>query len=366
MRREDLFEAIGMVEESRLARCEQHRNPSVVIHREDSKMKHGKYSTNAKRKGMPRVWLIAAIIAAMVFMMGCAVAYLRLQEMKIANTAGTQYIDEHGKLVISDDSGRNVITVHGISGSPSFLAAQEWYLFTENYDVNGEKYAAAEQNPIEIPEAYEAYSIYNQEMKDKVDEILQKYDLNPLGAFAPFQKSERRVFYEATGINSLLVPNSTATVEKESGYFYEAGNFKVDFHMKMTHSGDSWPYDMLNTIYYSDADNFDRVYFVTDGLQKWEQWSYTTANGQEVLIAVNASGYGAKVMYNREDAILYVSIENYHVTEWSATESEPENAMFMTKEQLEHVVDQIDFSLVVQQVDIELAKDKLSRFENIG
>ena len=364
MTREDLLHAIGMVDDERLARCEKNRGPSMVIYEEDSKMEKGKYT---KRNSMPRVWLIAAIIAAMVFMMGCAVAYyLRLQEMKIADTAGTQYIDEHGKLVISDDSGRTVITLHGINGSPTFLAAQEWYLFTENYDVDGQKYMDAEQNPIEIPEAYEGYSIYNQEMKDKVDEIAQKYNLDLLGAFAPFQKSERRIFYEATGIDSLLIPDSTATVEKESGYFYEAGNFKVDFHMKMTDSNDAWPYTMLNTIYYSEADNFDRVYFVTDGLQKWDQWSYTTAGGQEVLIAVNASGYGAKVMYNRDDAMIYVSIENYHVTEWSATDSEPQNAIAMTKEQLEQVVDQIDFSLVVQQVNIELAKEKISRFENIG
>lgn len=72
MTREDLLHAIGTVEESRLARCEKNREPSVVTHREDSKMKYGNYSTNAKRKGMPKVWLIAAIIAAMVFMMGCA------------------------------------------------------------------------------------------------------------------------------------------------------------------------------------------------------------------------------------------------------------------------------------------------------
>lgn len=72
MTREDILHAIGTVEESRLARCEKNREPSVVTHREDSKMKYGNYSTNAKRNGIPKVWLIAAIIAAMVFMMGCA------------------------------------------------------------------------------------------------------------------------------------------------------------------------------------------------------------------------------------------------------------------------------------------------------
>jgi len=310
-----------------------------------------------------RVWLIAAIIAAMVFLMGCGVAwYLSLQQMQIATTAGTQYIDTHGELVISDDAGRSVITVHGTAGSPAFLAAQEWYLFTENYDVDGSKYEAAQENPMEIPEAYEAYSIYNQEMKDKADEIVRTYDLNLLGAFAPFQRSERKVFYEATGIDSLLRPGAAAAIEKESGYFYEAGNFNVEFHMKMTGSN-PWPYDMLNSIYYSKPDNFDRVYFVADSTEKWEQWAYTTSGGAEVLIAVNSTGYGAKAICCREDAMIYVSIENYFVTDWSAEEIGPENTVFMTREQLEQVVDQIDFSLAVESVDMTLAKEKLSRFQ---
>ena len=41
MRREDLFAAIGRVEESRLARCEKHMNPSADGHWEDSNMKKG-------------------------------------------------------------------------------------------------------------------------------------------------------------------------------------------------------------------------------------------------------------------------------------------------------------------------------------
>ena len=367
MRREDLVIAIGMVDDGRLARCENNRNPSDVAHREDSKMKNGgKYSTKQKQNGIPRVWLIAAIVTLMLVLMGCTVAYfLRLQEMKIAETSGTQYIDEHGKLVVSNDAGRTVITLHGVSGSPTFLAAQEWYHFTENYDVDGQKFADAEENPIDIPEVYEAYSIYNQEMKDKVDEIIQKYNLKLLGTFAPFQSYERRVFHEALGIESLLIPDSTASIEKESGYFFEAGNFKVEFHMNMLGNADAWPYKMLNTIYYSRADVFDQVYFVTEDLEKWEQWAYTTAGGQEVSISVNASGYGAKVMYNREDALIYVSIENYYVTDWSAEHIGPENTIFMTRQQLEQVVDQIDFTLTVEQVDISLAKEKLHRFQNV-
>ena len=105
MRREDLFEAIGMVEESRLARCEMHRNPSAVTHREDSKMKYGKYSTNTKRKGMPRIWVIAAIIAAMVLMMGCAWVIIEIAGSPLFDyplTEGAEVDPERIRLTVSD------------------------------------------------------------------------------------------------------------------------------------------------------------------------------------------------------------------------------------------------------------------------
>ena len=129
MRREDLFESIGMVEESRLARCENNRNPSLVIHREDSKMKNGKYFADTKRKGMPKIWLIAAIIAAMVFLMGCAWIILRMQDMKLGDE--TLYYD------VFDDEGfvgrepveMEVLTFAGVKGSPSYQAAKEWFDF---------------------------------------------------------------------------------------------------------------------------------------------------------------------------------------------------------------------------------------------
>lgn len=323
-------------------------------------------STCAVKKHSPRrIWLIAAIITLLCFLVGFAVVS-HLQEMEIAKTAGAQYYDEDGKLTIGDDGGRSVITVHGRNGSPAFLAHQQWYAFTENYDVSGELLEEAEASGYRAPEEYEAYSIYNREMKEKVDEIAQKYDLKLLGSFAPFQRWENSVFYEALGIDSLLVPGSPASVKKESGYFYQAGNFFVTFHMVMDGKDGAWPYEMVNSLYYSKADNFDRVYFVTEDPNTWDQWHYTTAAGTEVLIARNGSGYGARAIYDRGDAMIYVSIENYHITDYSTEIAVPENTVFMTKEQLEQVVEQIDFSIRVESVDMALAKKKLSRFQNMA
>ena len=89
MRREDLFEAIGMVDESCLARCEKHRSPSLVTHREGSEMKN----TRTKRNPMPSIWILAAILAAMVFLMGCAVVYaLKMENLWIGDSKGDKLV----------------------------------------------------------------------------------------------------------------------------------------------------------------------------------------------------------------------------------------------------------------------------------
>lgn len=97
MRREDLFNAIGMVDENCLDRCEKKRNPSVVTHREDSKMKNGKYVGQAGHKGIKRVWLIAAMIALMLFLMGSAITALvtmKVYDVKVHIQSGETHEGE--------------------------------------------------------------------------------------------------------------------------------------------------------------------------------------------------------------------------------------------------------------------------------
>ena len=76
MTREDILQAIGTVEESRLARCEKNRGPSMVIHEEDSNMNKGKFSNIRRSAGVKRIWMIAAVIALATVLMGSAIAAL--------------------------------------------------------------------------------------------------------------------------------------------------------------------------------------------------------------------------------------------------------------------------------------------------
>lgn len=86
MRREDLFDAIGMVNEDRLIRCEKHRNPSTATHRKDSEMHIGKHGRTGH---INRVWLIAAIITLVTALMGSAI--VKLVSMRTEKTGVVIY-----------------------------------------------------------------------------------------------------------------------------------------------------------------------------------------------------------------------------------------------------------------------------------
>ena len=123
MTRDDLLHAIGTVEESRLARYEKNREPSMVIHEEDSKMKKGKFSNTRRSAGVKRIWMIAAVIALATVLMGSAIA--ALVAMK---TGDVKVMTENGE--IHEGEKVEFEEVHDV-----FIELGSWY-------------------PQEIPEGY--------------------------------------------------------------------------------------------------------------------------------------------------------------------------------------------------------------------
>lgn len=123
MTREDLLQAIGTVEESRLARCEKNREPSMVIHEEDSKMNNGNHSNTRRSAGAKRIWMVAAIIALATVLMGSAIA--ALVTMK---TGDVKVMTENGE--IHEGEKVEFEEVHDV-----FIELGSWY-------------------PQEIPEGY--------------------------------------------------------------------------------------------------------------------------------------------------------------------------------------------------------------------
>lgn len=219
----------------------------------------GKYDRTAdsKQRTLCRPLLIAAVIALMLFLVGCAAVYvLRMQDMKIGEYHATlpEWVETP---VSTSGEGRtyDVISLQGIAGTPNQQAAMEWWEFDQSYDTDRKLRA----NDFHASDAYDAYSVYTQEMVDKVDEIAQKYGLQLAGKRAVIQSWDASIFFDALGIEGLLLPDAQAEIQGASGYFYESGNFNLNFWLTLSSAEAQWPREILASLRYCGKAYLDTV-----------------------------------------------------------------------------------------------------------
>ena len=156
----------------------------VSVEQQTSRQKETK-----SHRGMHRPFLLAALIALLLMLVGCAVVYvLSLNGIKLGDHLVTYDVyDENPNskdpftVVGQETYTQQVLTLAGLDGTPASQAAREWYAFCESYDPDGMIQKAAWGKELELPEEYYGYGLYSQEMKEKLDEILTKYHLKLRG-----------------------------------------------------------------------------------------------------------------------------------------------------------------------------------------
>lgn len=303
---------------------------------------HGTFPS--ARKGRP--FLIAAVIAMMLLLTGCAVAYvLHMQDLKVGDDQLTtpvfnEYLEFQGNETIH----QQVLTIAGVKGSPGYLAAQEWFAFEKAYDPD---YAIADSlrgNYPEYPHQYDAYGPYTQEMVDKLDEIAAKYNLKLQGPKLDIHLGRR--LYPELGIKSILMPDSGAVADIGSVTGFEGGSLYINhFTMKMPKEEGQWPNSMLLSLNYSRKDCLDTRFIYLDDTNDWQEWTYATASGQKVLMMMSPSQYIGWIVYDREDAVISVRVPVRDDVNYSENGKNWVESTYMTRWQFEQVADAIDFSM---------------------
>lgn len=295
-------------------------------------------SAGAKPLPRRRLWLVAAVIGLMLLLVGCTVAYvLRLQDLKVAEyrpTTPTVY-DENGDVIsLPTLPQRTQITLQGANQE----ALAEWNSFCRDYDPDGAIVTANDNNELGIPNPYYIpYGCYSWEMVNKLDEIVQKYDLKLLSPDVGCQYYESSVLFSSLGIDGVF----HGDVEYLSGYFYPEGTFKIELLFRP--DTDQWPYkDNSASYYYSVKEYFDPVSYEIADLESCTQWNYTRSDGRTVLLVMNDEW--ARIIADLQDALVTVSFAS---SKWDGG-----TKVQMTQSALEQISEQFDFSIQPHPADM--------------
>ena len=280
---------------------------------------YGQFPSDVKNKGetgyqgirrIRKPVLVAAMVALMVLLMGCAVLLLHLEDLRIGEETYTDNMRyaEDGSKIPATEKVKQFISIVGAEGSKNHLAMQEWMDFKKSYDPEGSLWSTA--GGFEKPARYNNYvDVYTQEMLDKIDEICQKYDLKLEGDAAIFQQGVADLFAQVTGIPSVVNENSDMQVEFGGARVAECGNFNAAYQAVLKNQQTSQEYS-FNLIYdYRDKAYFSTAYLIIEDAEAVQQWNETLPDGTEVLIASDKGG-DAYILCDREDAFVNVTIRN--------------------------------------------------------
>ena len=305
-------------------------------------------------KPIHKLVLIAAIVALTAILVGFTIYTLRLQNMSIGKDTQTQNFNNEGVAVEPTEVEVDVITLYGHSGDPIQQALTEWFAFLETYDPEM-KLADNDPDHPEIPNRYEMnYRCYTLDMAKKVDEIAGKYNLKLLDESVLFQQWQSDIFFEETGIDSFLLPDSTAEISHVAGIYYPPYNFKMDFDL----SSDVLDSKIFCTVEYTRKDYFPNAHKMGFDLSTFQQWDHTAPDGTPLLLAINNKGV-CYIIAEQEDAMMIL-----HITGNLSGSLYPGADEILTKEQLEGIADLFDYSMAPQAADMAVVIQRMEEADN--
>ena len=316
-----------------------------------------KQKSGETKRGFRRPLLAAALIAVSLLLVGCAVVYvLSMQEIKLGDQQVTFdiYNDDPNvgdpfAPIGQETRTQQVLTLAGMGQTPAAQAAREWYEFLTNYDPDNEIRKSIWGSEPEFAEEYKGYGLYTQEMKDKLDEILDKYSLKLRGREVEFQTG--KVLLRALGMEKLLNPDNGTTTNFGRGDYFENGNLNLPVEITLPGENGKNAERISGDLRYRSKSCFIPDTAVLMEAQ-WEEWNYTTASGDEVLLVRAEDAASAWIFCDQPETT--VSLRLNTIREMNVDmENGQQVAKFemLTKHQMEQAADAIDFSLEPKLID---------------
>ncbi len=309
------------------------------------------------RKAVPQshirskhLFLIAAVLALALLLMGCVAVFLGLQQRKIGEIPVTQKFDAYGHTVPEPEKTWYIATMSGFDNSPALQASREWNAFQQSYQ--SPVLTNYTDNP-DIPNQYEyTYQCRDQAMVDKLNEIVEKYGLELLGPCALAQAWQQDAAFEALGLTHLVREDASAEAGYGACFVYPPYNFVCDVYLTLTGGDAPWTEEVYCEVYYLQSGYLapnDTIFYDPEATQEWE---YTTADGTKVLLAL--SGTDGTVLAQREDSAIAVRMD----LAWKQGAFLDEGTALPTREALEQLADCFDYNVTTQAAPVDGLQEK--------
>ena len=303
------------------------------------------------RRPIRRPLLIAALIALLLLLVGCAVVYvLKLENVKIGTgTEQRDYSLVDGVYVEDPHTvDTTTLSMAGLKGSNAYKACADFYAFKTKYTADGEEMGKAGT----LPEGY--WDTYRDVMDAKAKELAEQYGLKPEGQRLKFRTT--RNMCDALGVERFARDSQDVSIDIDEGSCYDTGNFYLWMNFAFP---ENQGYEVTRTsgaLYWNRQDTFSRDYVTLEDRGDWVERNYTTSAGNTVLILTSPSQERGYIICDRGDALMTVWLDvNPELLSEDAGVVSAEY-LHMTDAQLDMVADALDFAIqpnIPTQADVD-------------
>ena len=290
-----------------------------------------------------RPFLLAAVIALLLFLVGCAAVYvLKMEHVKISSGTDQRDYSLVDGVYVKDPHTIDTTTLSmaGLKGSNAYKACADFYA----YETELRASASASGD----------WTGYDDAINAKAQELAEQYGLKPEGQPLTFRTT--RNLCDALGVERFVRNSQDVSIDVDQGFCRDSGNFFVLLRFAFP---EDQGYEVTYTsgaLYWNRQDTFSREYFTLEDRGDWVERNYTTSAGNTVLILTSPSQERGYILCNRGDALMTVWLDaNPEILSEDSGVVSAEY-LHMTEKQLNMVADALDFAIqpnIPTQADVD-------------
>ena len=295
------------------------------------------------RRPIRRPLLIAALIALLLLLVGCAAVYvLKMEHVKISSGTDQRDYSLVDGVYVKDPHTIDTTTLSmaGLKGSNAYKACADFYA----YETELRASASASGD----------WTGYDDAINAKAQELAEQYGLKPEGQPLTFRTT--RNLCDALGVERFVRNSQDVSIDVDQGFCRDSGNFFVLLRFAFP---EDQGYEVTYTsgaLYWNRQDTFSREYFTLEDRGDWVERNYTTSAGNTVLILTSPSQERGYILCNRGDALMTVWLDaNPEILSEDSGVVSAEY-LHMTEKQLNMVADALDFAIqpnIPTQADVD-------------